>query len=542
MGMTVFGAERKLLIDPQPEEPARGRPTSVDGRTVLRFAHAADPAWAAETPKGFLSGLENPQRRDHITLVLPKDADPANPPKGRALVVLLHGRNGGRFMNASDSCIGGVGDPASPFFTPPDAYALGVDALANLLSDEWYGAMPPPKTIYDDSVGNLAAAGGKNGANDAKALGMTVQPKPWSQSDYTHWGSTRYAGFMWECAVFGELFDGPRREPFRFYRSAPQMTCLKWNLSHENAVVKRILDEIEWTVRTYDIDRNRIYAAGNSMGGQAAVMFALTHGEVFAAVHANVPATIWYPAARAGFVDEQGNDVAVERFVQPAADPAPIFDWSGSDDAWSRSHDVLYRNCDRFRMAITGWWGEFGHCGSIEAARQQNELVFRGVDFFSIRRDRAYVVFSHADCNDPLPWPEVSCATGAEGEAQKVVNGIELKAGRLVRREGTPAAGQWNYWLQGEVVTDTPELLEADLGITPQLRMPNAQFARPNQVKVDVSFRRLQQFPHGKGTGAIWTIGDKSGKISLDSCGLFTLEGIQLSTCGKTRIVLKPAK
>lgn len=536
----AVAGERTLLIDPQLEKATPQQALTVAGRTVLRYRHAPDPAWAAETPKDFLSGLENKKRRDHFTLVLPQDATPTNPPTGRALVVLLHGRNGGRFMNASDSCIGGVGDPDSPFYTPPDAYALGVDALANLLSDEWYGAMPPPKTIYDDSVGNLFAAGGKDGANEAKELGMTVLPAPWAQSDYTHWGPNRYAGYLWENAVYGELFEGPRREPFRFYRSAPQMTCLKWNLCHENAVVKRILDEIEWTVRTYGIDRNRIYAVGNSMGGQAALTFALTHGEIFAAVNADVPATIWYPVARAGFVDERGDDVAAAAFVQPAADPAPIFDWSGSDDAWSRAHDVLYRNCDRFRLAITGWWGAFGHCGSLAAARRKNDLVFRGVDFFSLRRDRAYVVFSKADCNDVLPWPETSCATGAEGEAPKVVNGIELKAGRLVRRTGSPEAGQWNGWLRGEVVVDEPDRLEADVWLATAAEIPSTQLTRPTAATADVSFRRLQKFPHAKGARASWTMGGQSGELSLDACGLFTLERVPLSATEKTRIVLRP--
>lgn len=534
----VDWANKKLNLDPKPEEK-KASYTLGDGRTVLRFCHEADPAWAAETPKGFLSGLENPKRRDHFTIVLPKDADAANAPAGRALVVILHGRNGGRFMNASDSCVGGVADPNTPFYAPPDAYALGCDSLANLLSDIWYGSMPPPKTIYSDSPGNLAFAAHGDSAGDYKALGMTLMTGNWAACDYTHWGETRYAGLMWESNIFGDLFDGPRKGQFPHYRSAPEMTCVKWNRAHENAVMKRILDEIEWTVRKYGIDRNRIYVTGNSMGGQAALALGLTHGEVFAAVNANVPATIWFPVARAGFVDEAGEDIAADRFVAPEADPAVIFDWSGSNDAWSREHDVLYRNLNRFRFAITGWWGAYGHCGNVAAARKENDLVCKGMDFFSIRRDRAYVVFSNADCNDPLPWPEKACSPGREGEKVAVLNGVELAAGKLERREGSPAAGQWNAWLKGSVVTDEPGRLEADVWIATEAEIPSAQFKRPAAAKTDVSFRRLQKFPHARGAKAKWTAGGESGEIELDGNMPFTVPGVTLTAGGKTRIVLE---
>lgn len=540
-------AKKELKISPVADWTKP--PAKEGGRVTVHYHHSPDPAWAAETPKGFLSGLENPTRRDYFMLALPHGASAEAAPKGRALVVILHGRNGGRFMDGSQTCIGGVDSDNCVFYAPPDAYALACDSLANLLSDIWYGSMPPPRTIYSDTVGNLAAAGGglKNvgghyGACDSKALGMKVIGGTgqhfWENSDCSHWGPNHYVGYMWGF-MGGEQFDGPRKEPFRTYRSDPSMTCLKWNLSHENAVMKRILDEIEWVVRTYGIDRNRIYVTGNSMGGQAALALGLTHGEVFAAVNANVPATIWYAAARLGMVDEKGADVPAASFVQPAADPAPVFDWSGSDDAWSREHDVMYRNADRFRFAYVGWWGEYGHCGSVSDARKQNDLVCQGMRFFDIRRDQAYVVFTKSDSNDPLPWPEQACAASAG--AVKVVNGVELKAGKLARREGSPSSGQWNGWLQGQVTVDTPERLEADVWIASEKEVPSAMFKRPAAAKADVSFRRLQRFAHAAGAKARWTAGSASGEVSLDDCGLFTLAQLPISAA-KTHIVLETVK
>ena len=515
---TTDWAKQELRISPVADKVAAA--AKVDGRTVLHYWHAPDKAWAAETPKGHFSGLENPDRRDYFMVALPHGATTHDAPKGRALIVLLHGRNGGRFMDASQTSIGGADNADGVFYAPPDAYAMSCDSLANLLSDYWYGSLPPPRTIYSDSPGNLAAAGGllapvggPHGACDYQALGMKViggtGQQFWEASDYTHWGQQTYIGFMWDYMI-GDMFKGPCKEPWKTYRSDPSMTCLNWNLSHENAVMKRILDEVEWVVRIYGIDRNRIYLTGNSMGGQAALAIGMTHGEVFAAVNANVPATIWYPAARLGFVDEKGDDVAEFKFVQPAADPPPVFDWSGSNDAWSRQHDVIYRNADRFHFPYVGWWGEYGHCGSITQAREKNPLVLKGVDFFSIRKDAPYVVFSKASCNDPLPWPEAGCVR--DGGAVKVVNGIELKVGGLVRRAGSPAAGQWNAWLRGKVLVDTPDRLEAEVWIATEEELPAGGFRRPETATAEVAFRRLNRFPKERGlhpTAVTLKLGEK---------------------------------
>lgn len=539
---SVDWAAKKLAFRPEVSS-VRSAP-SPEKRTVVAYWHNADPSWASETPKGFLSGLENPNRRDYFKVALPKGATTNDAPCGRALVVLLHGRNGGIIMDASAAVIDSVDQPNSVFFTPPDAYAMSCDSLANLLSDFWYGSMPPPRTIYSDSVGNLAAAGGRlkplgghYGACDAKALGMKVLggngPQFYQASDFTHWGSYTYIGFMWGY-MNGEMFEGPKKEPFRTYRSDPGMTCLKWNLSHENAVFKRILDEIEWVVRKYGIDRNRIYLTGNSMGAQAAIALGMTHGEVFAAVHANVPATVWLAAARMGFVDEKGADAAEESFVPPPADPAPVFDWSGSDDAWSRERDVIYRNADRFRFAYTGWWADYGHCGSLSGARAKNDLVMAGVDFFSIRKDRPYVVFSGADCNDGLPWPEAGCARTQR--PVKVAGGVELKSGQLMRRAGSPAAGQWNAWLKGEVTVDKPGRLEVEVWIATPAELPSAMFERPAKASAAVTVRRIRNFRHSPGTKARWSDGRNKGTIVADKFGVFPAIPVELEAGKRVKI------
>ena len=103
-----------------------------------------------------------------------------------------------------------------------------------------------------------------------------------------------------------------------------------------------MLDSVEWAIRKYAIDRNRVYLAGNSMGGQGALAVGLPHGEVVAAIHANVPATVWLPAARMGFVGADGVPVPPAAAPSPLADPPVVLDWSGSNDHWSRNHELLW--------------------------------------------------------------------------------------------------------------------------------------------------------------------------------------------------------
>ncbi|HOX08407.1 MAG TPA: hypothetical protein PK280_18575, partial [Planctomycetota bacterium] len=53
----------------------------------------------------------------------------------------------------------------------------------------------------------------------------------------------------------------------------------------------RMLWVIDWVARKYDVDTNRIYAGGGSMGAWGSSTFAFRHPEIFAAVYPNRPRT-----------------------------------------------------------------------------------------------------------------------------------------------------------------------------------------------------------------------------------------------------------
>ena len=456
---------------------------SISGHKVFWFNHTYDPAW----------GGVYPAQEDRFAVAKPSDGD--NP--GRPLLVVLHSRGGGK--TGADGTISSLGNSDSVAYCPTNFYGLVLDCMGNVgkksgdhtvLNDFWWGAMPPGTH-----------------ANGGDVLGM----------DASYW-TFIYGTLM------GELFGGPTKEPWK-NPMHPGETCLQW-LSHgEPPASKRVMDTIEWVVRRYKIDRNRIYLCGNSMGGQGTLGIGLPHGEVFAAIDGNVPATIWYAAKRMGFVDNSGADVSFDDYQPPDSDPPFVLDWSGSDDAWSRDHDVLYRNMARFKFGMVGWWGDYGHCGGKASARAKNDLVEQ-FPWLEIRKNEAYPVFTAASTDDALPWPQVSWY-----DTGKVVieDGIEKVDAGLVPRLGCATNGQINAWFRWNVKADTEESFEIELKIANSEEVSSGQFVRPTVSVVDVTPRRLQAFKPT--TGKVrWTYGGYSGVVAKDAkLGVYTITQIPVS-------------
>lgn len=497
-------ARRKLGIEPvqthflpNPYMPqASVGVQHVKGHGVVWFDHTYDPSW----------GGAYPEQEDRFCVALPADGEQA----GRPLLVVLHSRGGGKA--GIRETVGALGAPGGVAFCPTNFYALVLDCMGDVsrkdkdhtvLNDFWWGAMPPGTD-----------ANGNSGYDMAKA----------------------YWTFIYGT-LMGELFNGPTKGPWK-NPLHPAETCLEWLAKGEPPASRRVMDTVEWVVRRYRIDRNRIYLCGNSMGGQGALGIGLPHGEVFAAIDGNVPATIWYPAMRMGFVDTDGNDVPEADYAPPKHDPPFLVDWSGSDDAWSRDHDVLYRNMSRFRFGMVGWWGDYGHCGSIAEARRKNDLV-ETFPWLEIRKNEAYPAFTSASTDDALPWPQESWRDSGKTTTR---GGIETVDAGLTPRAGCATNGQVNAWFRWKVMADTPEAFEIELRIGDAQEIPTARFERPSVSYVDVTPRRIQNFRPS--TGKVrWTFGALSGVVAKDArLGVFTIPHIPVTQAPTVlRMVAAPA-
>ena len=275
---------------------------------------------------------------------------------------------------------------------------------------------------------------------------------------------------------------------------------------------RRVMAEIEEVISRCGIDRDRVYIAGNSMGGQGALAYALAHPDVFAAACGNVSATVWFPLSRAGLVDARG-DIRADASLPSEGtswlppDPPYCLEWSGSDDAWSRDHEYLYHAFAANRFPLVGIWGDYGHCLSIDKARSRNPLVGT-FDWLSLRRCECYPVFTHASTDAELPWP----ASGAG-------------------RAALPC-GQVNAYFRWRVLKDAGDEVSVELRLATAGELGVS--AVPSFATTDVTLRRIQCRSKRPGAKAVWRYGGAGGEAVADGAGLFTFRELPVTAVPET--------
>ena len=93
---------------------------------------------------------------------------------------------------------------------------------------------------------------------------------------------------------------------------------------------KRVIDTVKWVIKEYGLDENRVYLCGNSMGGSGTLGIGMRHGDVFAAIKANVPAEVEHVSSRMYFPPQTvPADVTLP-------DPPIVVDYSAQNDGWSQ--------------------------------------------------------------------------------------------------------------------------------------------------------------------------------------------------------------
>ncbi len=263
-------------------------------------------------------------------------------------------------------------------------------------------------------------------------------------------------------------------------------------------VEKRILAEITWVVEKYKIDPNRIYLCGNSMGGSGTLGIGLNHGDVFAAVKANVPAGVWHAFDRL--------QLAQENAPEGMPDPPVCLDYSAPNDNWSAYHEALFDGMEKRKYSYIAYWGNFGHENVDEKVAKFNDL-FNTFDWTSVRKDEAYPVFTNASTDDPSPWP---------------------------KREADAPSGQRGAYFRWQNRVDSPDAFEIELRLATAEELKTTQFVVPGAAQADVALRRLQRFEIRPGETIKWSFGDAAGEIVADSAGLFNAPKLTIETTPKT--------
>ncbi|HEY3901516.1 MAG TPA: hypothetical protein VGM54_23095 [Chthoniobacter sp.] len=313
---------------------------------------------------------------------------------------------------------------------------------------------------------------------------------------------------------------------YQLYLSSTNAEWWGWSQAHRDeakhlhqapAAERRVLDTIEWVATQWHVDRNRIYLCGVSMGGCGTLGLGMPHGEIFAAIRADVPAGTGYASCRmGGFAPSPGVDAPqAERdaWLLKAAgaglpDPPVIVDFSSQQDGWSTTQPALVQAAHAGHLPLVLSWGPFGHVtfASLIAKYPICDVAL-AFPWLEIRKNEAYPAFTHASSNQQCPWLNAPAEYDNTGQMNALF--------RWKNQEDTSAKIAMELWLAHPPVKDAPKL--------------------PDTAQTDVTLRRLQQFKVQAGKIYAWEVSHdgkviESGKIKPDAAQLLTIPRVSVST------------
>ncbi len=267
---------------------------------------------------------------------------------------------------------------------------------------------------------------------------------------------------------------------------------------------KRVMDTVQWVITAYGIDPDRVYLCGNSMGGSGTLGIGMRHGDVFAAIKANVPARVEHVSSRMGFPP----------YALPAGavlpDPPVCIDYSAPNDSWSTNHEAFVTAMNSRKYPLYFYWGPFGHANNNEKILKVNDLV-HSFDWLNVKKNEAYPVFTDASSNDPLPWPD--------------------------HRDSTKS-GQVNAFFRWKTLLDTPKKVELSLFLLSPVELKTS-FTIPSEATANVSLRRLQSLRIGPGETVRWMFGGAKGEAKADDQGCVTVPQLKITAQPLTLSVSK---
>lgn len=285
-------------------------------------------------------------------------------------------------------------------------------------------------------------------------------------------------------------------------------------------IENRVLATIEWVVRKYHIDRNRVYLRGISMGGSGALGLGMPRGDIFAAIYVGVPAGFDHFIYRMYLADGPllNDPFGVRRTYHQRAsgfglpDSPPLIIFHSQKDVLSKGLEQFLQIMHDGRHSMVFGWGPWGHVAKYDLSNPA-ALEF---PWLAIRKNEAYPVFTNASSDDHYP------GLGSSERDQQ---------------------GQMNAYFRWTVLKDTQNLLAMGLKLVSNSELPNP-FPVPKDSTVDVTLRRLQKFSvkedmsyewHFVRTGRLIA----SGKVRPDPDGLLTIPRVMI-TGTPAQLTLRP--
>ncbi len=289
---------------------------------------------------------------------------------------------------------------------------------------------------------------------------------------------------------------------------------------------KRILWAIQGVAKYFDVDRDRVYLTGSSMGGTGTVGFGLRHPGLFAALDATVPlvnpprskawayqllGTIWedenwpqLPDGEGRTLGERLDDTA---YVLGAQGDLPFLRFvNGRRDGaigWTQIPEFI-RALQQARQPFMCAW----HNGEHRGAREEEHKAFTSFDVYRIRRDQCVPALADASTAD-----DPGSGDPAEGDL----------------------VGAINDDFRWSVEKDSETELALRLWRVPK----PGKFAEVTEATVDVTPRRRQVFRPAAGTQVtLRNLSAADGSVLQEQT--ITVEPSGLLTARQVRVGLEP--
>ncbi len=288
---------------------------------------------------------------------------------------------------------------------------------------------------------------------------------------------------------------------------------------------RRMLWIIDWTVKKYDVDPDRIYAGGGSMGAWGSSTFAFRHPEIFAAVYPNrprtrqkgMPAFPGTPKLSGPALMDDGKTPYLERmdmvkFATDHHEDLPVYVWCcGRRDgfaSWQEQIDLvkaLTANHHGFAFA----WNNGDH--SSGSYPMGSVTKYFGAGKFALHQ--SYPAFGNSSINDNLGNGDPK--DGDLGNVDKAKGPTETFGINLgfIWKDVVDEEGRW-------AVTLSNDLCKADM-------------------TVDVTPRRCQKFKLKPGDKLKWTnSAGGAGDATADQWGLVTVEKVAIKPGAETTLTI----
>ncbi len=316
--------------------------------------------------------------------------------------------------------------------------------------------------------------------------------------------------------------------PDDFYTLYLNSTNKEWwgyreqNVGKPSSAEKRVIDIVKWVIRKYDIDTNRVYLNGPSMGGCGALAIGLSNGDLFAAMRVTVPAGTEYLMNRLGLISEHEGDITNAGnypFTEvDFSDPPVLVNFSSHNDNWSKTQPALLNLSDWAKIPMVLSWGPFRH-NSYDTPIMKYDLcrVALAFPWMDIRKNEAYPVFRNSTVDQKSPW---------EGEVGKFDD-----------------QGQKNAYFRWSNELDNVNSFKMKIWID-HPDIGNSDLIMPENAKTEITIRRLQKFKIEKGNKYEWSL-VRNGKTQLtgiitpDDSNLLTIKELDLETI-KSELIIKP--